>query len=387
MVKCAQISVLLMVLFCVGYSAGGAETGSAAPKSAEPVKIGAADVAVTVNGVAVDESQVEAGVKAEFERMSKRYGGKQLPPAFMDQYKKMIRQQVLDQLIVEQLLEEEVKKTKTVVTEEDVTGELKKLAAMEKPPLSLEDFTALVEAYGESIDGLKQQIRKGLGYERLFEEQFAGRLKFTDDDAKKHYSENQKRFNKPAQVRASHILIAFANVDPNATDPDAAKAKAKTDAKAKAEDLLKQIKAGTDFAKLAKEHSDDKRSAVVGGDLRFFPKNQMIPAFDKVAFGLQIGQVSDLVETKYGYHIIKATDRKEAATTFEQAKEEVMAELTQNKKRELGSGYIEKLKAAAKITYPPGKEPKKPDKPPVSIVKPSSDLKKAAETKDKPANK
>jgi len=235
-----------------------------------------------------------------------------------------------------------------------VTNQLKEIASQQKPPLPLEDFKALVEAYGKSFDQLKQQIQKGLSYQILLQAKFADRINVTEDDARKYYSENKKQIE---QVRASHILIKPEAADPNA-DPNEPKAKAE----AKARSLLKQIKNGADFAELAKANSSCPSSAK-GGDLDFFKRDRMVPAFAKAAFELKVGQVSDIVETKFGYHIIKVTDRKN--DTFEQAKDNIVETLTQKRQGELAKEYIESLKAKAKIVYPPGKEPKAPARPPI----------------------
>jgi len=120
-------------------------------------------------------------------------------------------------------------------------------------------------------------------------------------DIEAAYNTNSQQYETPEQVRASHILL---------------KTEGKDDAtvKAKAEDLLKKAKAGGDFAELAKTNSEDEASAKNGGDLDYFGRGRMVPEFDQVAFALQPGQISDVVKTQYGYHIIKATDRKAATT-------------------------------------------------------------------------
>lgn len=313
---------------------------------------GAGRIAITVNGVDIAESDVEAQIKPQLEKMAA-----QLPPAFVEQYKKQLRQQVLEKMIVERLLDEKVKAVGIVATEEEVIDQLEKMASAQKPPLSLEDFKALVKAYGQSFDEVKRQIQRGLGYQKLMEAQWAGRIKVTEDDAKKHYSENTKQFEMPEQVRASHILIALPQVKPDTTDPNTDPNEAKAKAKTKAEGLLKQVKGGADFAELARANSDCP-SSKQGGDLNFFGRGQMTPAFEKAAFELKVGQVSGIVETKFGYHIIKVTDHKDPnVIAFEQAKGDIMKGLTQEKQGELAKEYIDSLKAEANIVYPAGKEP------------------------------
>jgi peptidyl-prolyl cis-trans isomerase D len=120
-------------------------------------------------------------------------------------------------------------------------------------------------------------------------------------DVERTYNTNIDQYTTPEQVRASHILLKTDGKD------DAA-------VKAKAEDILKQAKAGADFAELAKKYSEDEASAKNGGDLDYFARGRMVPEFDQAAFSLQPGQISDLVKSQYGYHIIKVTDKKAAST-------------------------------------------------------------------------
>ena len=298
------------------------------------------NIAITVNGVSISESEIETLLKPQLDKM-----GDQLPPAFVDQYKSRLRQQLLEKLIVERLLGEKVKAANITITEEDIMAHLKESGTQQQPPLSVEDIKALIEARGQSFDEAKQRIKQGLGYKKLMEDQWQGKINITEEDANNYYSENAEQLE---QVRASHILITPDTSDPNA-DPNQAKEKAK----AKAQELLKQIRDGADFALLAENNSGCPSSAR-GGDLGFFSRGQMVPAFEETAFGSKVGQVSDIVETKFGYHIIKVADRKD---TFEQFRDDIINILTQNKQNELAVQYVESLKAQADIVYPPGKEP------------------------------
>jgi len=149
--------------------------------------------------------------------------------------------------------------------------------------------------------------------ERRLDQSFAGRVKQIDidgiraktvvppADVERTYNNSIEQYTTPEQVRASHILLKTEGKD------DAA-------VKAKAEEVLKQAKAGADFAELAKKHSEDEQSAKNGGDLDYFGRGRMVPEFDQAVFAMQPNQTSDLVKTQYGYHIIKLVDKKVATT-------------------------------------------------------------------------
>jgi len=319
----------------------------AAAETAKPIaaesKVDSNAVVATVNGIAITEGQIEARIKPQLERLS----GQQMPEQFIEQYKKQIRKNAIDGIIIEQMLDEKVKENNITVTEEEANKHLEEMAAQQK--LTTDDLKALIEASGQNFEAVKKQILKGLGYQKLMEKQWAGQIAVTEDEAKKYYDEHPEMFTVQAQVRASHILI---KPDASVTDPN----KAKAAAKAKAEELLGQIKNGADIAELAKANSACPSSAK-GGDLGWFQKGQMVKPFEDAAFALKVGQTSDIVETQFGYHIIKVTDHKEASVTpFEQAKDSLIKGLMQKKQGEFATKYVTSLKSAATITYAPGQE-------------------------------
>lgn len=307
-------------------------------------------VLVTVNGTDITQKQLDALIKPVVERYTQKGGN--LPPAFLEQQKKMLKQQALQEMIRMALLNEKVKLANITITDQDITDEIARVAASQK--ITLEEFKQKMLTRGFDIEQMKSQIRTVLGQQKLMAKEFPEEAKFTEEDAKAYYEANKARYETPEQVRASHILITSAPSDPS-SDPNEAKAVAK----AKADDLLKQIKEGADFAALAKANSQGP-SASLGGDLDFFPRGKMVPPFDKVAFELgEVGKVSEVVETRFGFHIIKLTGKKEAATTpYEEVKDAIIAEQAQRKLRDLALKYVEKLEAEAKIAYAPGMEPK-----------------------------
>lgn len=315
-------------------------------------------VAVIVNGVDITEAELQKIIKPQLDKIAQQ--GKQLPPAFAQAYEKQLRQQAIDRIIIGRLLEEKVKEANIVVTEEEVINQIKVMLAAQRPPVSLEEFKKTRAESGQSFDEVKEQIRKGMAYQKVVEAQWAGKINITEEDTKKYYDENPTKFEVKEQVRASHILIK-----PDTTDSEADPNQAKAEAKAKIQGLLEQIKGGADFAELAKANSDGP-SAAQGGDLKFFARGRMAAPFEKAAFALEVGKVSDIVETRFGYHIIKVTDHKDPSTTsYEQAKNSLIRQLTQRKQAEIANKYIESLKAAANIVYPPGKEPAPPAPAPV----------------------
>ena len=318
------------------------EVKPAAPeaKAAEPNAVAeSTGVAVTVNGKDITEADVDAKINTYMERMAS-----QIPPGMTEQYKKQMRPQVVESMVMEQLLDEQIKKANITITDSDVNSKITEIISTQ-PGMTMESFKEMIASRGQSFDEVKGQIKKTMSYEKLI-----GNVEVSDAEAKAFYDENKEDFNKPEQVKASHILV---KVDASATPEQ------KAAAKAKAEGLLKQAKAGGDFAALAKENSDDPGSKMMGGNLGFFDKGTMVKEFADAAFALKVGDISGIVETQYGYHIIKVTDRKKGGlTSFENAKADIVKSLQDKKKGEMFKLLLDKIKAEAKIVYPPGKEPK-----------------------------
>ena len=207
-------------------------------KAAEPNEKPASDpVAVVVNGYEIHESKIEAEMKPQLANLSR-----QLPPDMIEKYKAQLRQQTIERTVVEHLLDEQVAKAGIKITDNDVNNQIKEMGAQQNPPMSVEDVKKMIEASGQSFDVVKERIRKGLGYQKVMEKDWAGKIDVNDSDIQKYYDTNKSEFETPEQVRASHILI---KTDPNIKDPNEANAKAK----AKAEDILKQIKDGGRFCR------------------------------------------------------------------------------------------------------------------------------------------
>lgn len=162
----------------------------------------------------------------------------------------------------------------------------------------------------------------------------------TEDDMKSYYKTYQDDFKTPEMVKARHILI---RVDKSASAEDKGKAKEK------AGEILKKIKAGGDFVALAAEVSEDPGSKTKGGDLGFFARGRMMPEFEKAAFSLKVGEVSEVIETPYGFHIIKLEEKREAAIEpYEKVKERVREKVFNEFKKAKVENFLEKTMNAAK---------------------------------------
>jgi peptidyl-prolyl cis-trans isomerase C len=317
-----------------------AKSPAVEPSAMKP-EAGSTETAVTVNGINITEGEVDARLKPILERAAR-----QMDPNSIEMYKKRLRPQAIEGMVMERLLDEQVTKAGITVNDEDVNKMINDMISQQG--MTMDSFKAMLQMRGQSFEQFTQQIKPRLSYEKLMEHQL-GKVDINDAEALAFYNENKADFNTSEEVQASHILI---KISPTATAEEKAAARAKT------EKLLKQVKEGGDFAALAMENSDDPGSKVKGGDLGFFAKGMMVKEFETVAFAMKPGQVSDIVETQFGYHIIKVTDHKDAGLTpFEKAKPEIIKELSNTKKNQLAGEYVNKLKAEAKIVYPAGKEP------------------------------
>lgn len=174
-----------------------------------------------------------------------------------------------------------------------------------------------------------EELRQRVVVEAFLKKKLEEQAQIPDAEMKKFYDENKDKFNTGEQVRASHILVK---------------------SEAEAQDILAQIKKGGNFEELAKKHSVDA-AAAKGGDLGWFGKSSMIPDFEKVVFAMKEGEVSGIVKTQYGFHIIKLTGKRPAGTrSFEEAKELIKAKLLPEKQQQIFAKLKDELKKGAKFT-------------------------------------
>jgi peptidyl-prolyl cis-trans isomerase C len=309
---------------------GALPQGAQAP--AAPVKPVAAqlpEVVASVNGEAITKKDFEQAVQAAEQRAGS--------PVPTDQRDRVYRE-ILDQMIGYKLLIQESKARKVDVPDADVEARLLTI----KQQFPTEDaFKQALAQQHVTIEQIKSDTRQNMVISKLVEEAVAAKIAVKDADVQAFYKQNPKNFQEGEKVHASHILI---------TAPKDADAPTKAQARAKAEQVLKDVKAGKDFATLAKQNSQDPGSAANGGDLGFFQQGQMVGPFNDAAFSLKPGTVSDIVETDFGYHIIKVLEKQPGRTVpIEEAKPKIQQFLEgQNRDKEMGA-FVSGLRSKGKV--------------------------------------
>jgi peptidyl-prolyl cis-trans isomerase C len=300
----------------------------APPAPPKPVPAVLPDVIARVNGEDVK--------KDDFERMIKTVesnAGQPVPPDRRDE----ILRNLLDQLVVYTLLNQEAKARGLAPTDAEIEAKMQEVR--QKFPTQ-DAFEKALKSRNMTLEGFRKDARVDISVNKVVEAELSTIPGPSDAEARDFYTKNPDRFKEEEAVRASHILI---RVDPNADASTKAKAKATIDT------VLKKAKAGEDFAKLAQHYSQDG-SAAQGGDLNYFPKGQMVPEFSNAAFALKPGEISSVVQTQFGYHVIKVTDRKPGRVVpFEEAAQQIKQFLDQQKKQERQKAFVDGLKKKAKI--------------------------------------
>ncbi len=197
-------------------------------------------------------------------------------------------------------------------------------------------FLDAVTKAGVSIDHVKASIRESLIINKFLTGIAEKGVAVTEDELRQAYAQ-ESTADKTASVR--HILL----MTQGKTEQE------KAAAKARIEDLLAQAKAGADFAELAKAHSEDPGSKANGGLYEDFPRGQMVKPFEDAAFSVPVGELSGVIETEYGYHILKVVGRKKEARPFEEARAEIESRLKQGKEGTVVADYVKGLKDKAKF--------------------------------------
>ncbi len=217
---------------------------------------------------------------------------------------KAMKKEMLTQMVEEKLLRQEAKKQNIIVTKQDIQKGVDEVKKRFNPDKDYQEYKDELKRQGYTEKVFENDIKEQLMVMQLIEKEIKSKATLPNEaEIQKYYDEHKKELKQDEQVRARHILIRL---------DEKADLKTQSAALKKIQDIQAKAKKGEDFAALAKEFSEDPGSKENGGDLGFFTKETMVPEFSKAAFALKSGQVSDIVKTSFGYHLIKVEETKPA---------------------------------------------------------------------------
>jgi peptidyl-prolyl cis-trans isomerase C len=322
----------LAVAQALGATPGTAETSQTTKPGPKVSDLFPDAVVAKGKGVEVKRSQLDDAMISIKSTFAAR--GQDLPPDEMNR----LEQQILDRLIQIQILLQKASDSEKAAGRETCT---KRLEAIKARAGSEEALNRQLKSVGTTPEELKTKMTEESTAQIVLEREL--KILVSDDEVKKYYDDNPSKFEQPEMVRASHVLLSTRDPEANKELPEEQKAAKRK----KAEDLVKRARAGEDFAKLAKENSDDPGSKDRGGEYAF-ARGQMVPEFEAAAFSLKTNEVSDVVTTQYGYHVIKLSEKipakkVELAKVASEVKDYLKQDQMQKRQKEL-QDYLDKLK-------------------------------------------
>ncbi|MCM1010365.1 MAG: peptidylprolyl isomerase [Fusobacterium sp.] len=320
------------------------------------------ETAITVNGAAITKGDIDEAINAQIKNSPFTKMGIDIKNSQNDFLYLLTKDRVVNELIIKSLINEECNKRDITVSKDEQELAMEDLISKIG---SKERFNEFLKQRGISKEQFNKDFNQELRIKKLAMQ--LDNTQVTEADAKKYYNSNIKKFKFPDKVRASHILISTNpyeieqhiradKANKKLTD-DEIKGKVQDELaarKVKAEELLKTVQADkTQFAKLAKENSEDKGSAEQGGDLGFFAAVEMVPEFSGASFATKPGNIyNKVVQSKFGYHIIYVTDRSAAGQyPFEAVQYEITNYLQAQKEVKAIDNLIEAMKKNAQIEY------------------------------------
>jgi peptidyl-prolyl cis-trans isomerase C len=289
------------------------------------------DKAAVVNGTVITQDELDSQMNMVVDRL-------QASGRFPDVSQlEEIRGQVLENLIARELLYQESQKKGIKISEEEVNEQLVSLKGQFP---NEEEFNKALKRMNLTEASIKEKLARDLSLKKLIDHEVAPKVKLSDMDIRAFYENNPETFKQPERVKASHILV---KVDPKADASQKAEAQKKIDL------VQAKLQKGEDFGALAKEYSEGP-SGPKGGELGYFTRGQMVKPFEDAAFAMKPGEVSGKVETRFGYHLIKVTDKTpETTMSYDDVKDRLGEFLKQKKMQEEINVYVKRLEEQAKI--------------------------------------
>ena len=299
--------------------------------SVTPVPSMLPPIVARINGsTTVTREELERAVRA-----NETKAGQVVPPQFRD----LVYRRVLDQLIDFYLLLEESEKRQIIATNDEVESEIARVRNSYPTP---QTFDEQLEEWGTSLDTLREETRKDLMVAKTIEMELETALDIEDETAQAFYDQHPGQFTTGELVQASHILIG---ISPTASTIERGQSlQTATELRSQA------ITSNADFADLARRHSTDEATASNGGDLGMIERGQTGESFENALFSLEPDEISPVVESPFGFHIIKAGQRQKGTIApFQQVRDQIRSILVQQERQLLMSSFLSNLRKAGNV--------------------------------------
>ena len=328
---------IVITLLAFGCSVGSTDSPENPAATSEfptlpavtPVAAELPSIVAHVNSHVITREELERAV-----RSAEIQAGQALPTQFRDQ----VYRSVLDRLISFHLLVQEAEALDISVAESTIEAELETIRSNFP---TTEAFETQLESWNTTLEILRDETRRDLLAQAILEAQAFTGIKVTPESIRGFYDQHTEQFTEEGGIRARHILIG---VNLNAQESE------RLDARDRAEVIRKELSEGGDFAELARKHSEDTASATNGGDLGTIAEGETLPQFEAALSALDPGEVSEVVETTFGFHIIQMVERAEdQIVAFSEASTQIRGFLLQQEYQVRASSFIEELKSKSNI--------------------------------------
>lgn len=321
------LSLMVFVIFLTGTSTASFALGAKKDIVREGEKIVA-----RVNGQPIYEDALTPFIKREMKKYKKYSANRD-----MSKIEKHLQKKALNEVISRELLYQESRKIQVKDIEEKVAARIEKT---KKKYQSHEEFVSYLKTRGLTEKDVRESTKRSIYVDEYLKMKGIRDPEVPEEEIKEFYNDSKDTFRREETIAASHILIMV---------KEDAKPEEKEQARAKAEKIRKEILAGENFAKMATEHSEDAR-APQGGDLGYIKRGYMPSEFDEAAFALDKGTVSEVVQTRHGYHIIKVVEKiPEGIAPYVEVRDFIGKYLQGEMARRNYFSHVKELKSGAKI--------------------------------------
>lgn len=278
-----------------------------------------------VNGTYITSEEFERQVEKQLTRIQQAYNTDFTQPGHEAQLINL-RKQTIEQLLRNEMLLQQAIELGIEIKDEVIQLEIEQIKSNYS---SEETFQQVLKSVDYTLEELRHDILLQKSYEQI-SDMLSKEFELTEEAMQQYYQDNLQRFSEDEQVRASHILV---------------------DTEEEAKTVLDELNNGGDFAQLAQDHSTCPSSAR-GGDLGSFGRGQMVPEFEEAAFSMEVDEISEAVQTQFGWHIIKLTGKQDAVVySFDDVKDEIVSLLEEKAKNEAAIKYLEEKWSESKVEY------------------------------------